>query len=297
MLNKSPKLNSLSLISQQGRGWSLDVAPLLLSSFRPSTLRSLVLQGVACNLSIENFESDNRQIAEYFLSLVELEELQLGGSIGRRNLELRMLMKDTLREGEREMLFPKLRRFEGTSTNLLWLLDDVGSSPIDTITINELEPIDEMEFTSLLNKLPSSLISAEITFARYDPLRPSVQDAILRMSSTCPRLQDLTISTVSSLRFSARSMTRISVPSSFSLTIRSVALLPYLSSLRLPPTTVCGIEGDVSIAVADLFKECEHLLRVDFAGAEQDGRDAALEATRWERRCTKEGDLIAVRIG
>lgn len=292
MLLNSPNLKSLSIHGRQGRGWSLDIAPLLLVPFRPS-LRSLTLQGVACNLSIENFEVDNRQLAEFFLSLVELEELSLGGSIGRRNMELRMIMKDALEEGERETLFPKLRKFEGTSSNYIWLTMS-GRSPIDTIRINELEPIDEAEFVALLVAMPTTLVEASVCFARYDPLRPSIESAIERIAVVCPQLRQLTIGAVSSLRFSARSMTRHSTPSSYPSIIHAITKLPLLSSLRLPPVSACGVTTD--LRDAEFFKACPHLLRLDFAGEEKDGHHESVGATRWERRFTWAGEMLAVEI-
>ena len=294
MLTNSPSLKSLSIHGYQGRGWSLDVAPLLLTPYRPS-LRSLTLQGVACNLSIENFESDNRQLAEFFLSLVDLEELSLGGSVGRRNLELRMMMKDALEEGERETLFPKLRQFEGTSTNDIWLMLS-GITTIDTLTTNVLEPIDEAEYGALLIAMPTTMVEASICFARYDPLRPTVESAIERIAVACPRLRRLSIDAVSSLRFSARSMTRVSVPSHYPSIIQSITNLPLLSSLHLPPHRVCGIDSNLADVASEFFEACSHLLRLDFAGEPRDGHSGSVEATRWERRCTREGKMIAVDV-
>ena len=295
MLSNSHNLHSLSIISLQGRGWSLDVALLLLlPSYRPS-LRSLTLQGVACNLSIENFEVDNRTLVQFLLSLSELEQLSLGGSIGRRNLELRMMMKDSLEEGEREVLFPKLRDFEGTSTNFIWLISG-GNSPITKLRINELEPIDEGEFASLLVALPPTMKFLSIAFARWDPLRPTVGAAIERIATSCPNLQSLEIATVSSLRFSERSMTRTSVASSYADIIHAILAFPLLTSLRLPPASVCGITGDLSLVAAEFFDACSNLLRLDFAGEERDGRSVAVASSRWERRCSREGTMYAVEV-
>lgn len=114
MLYRSPSLRKLSISSLQGRGWSLDVSPLILSpSARFPSLESLIFFGSTCTLGTRgNFEQEEREMIKFLLNL-KVGELGLGGSIARRQFEFGIL--DGLELGEREVMFPNIISYHGTS--------------------------------------------------------------------------------------------------------------------------------------------------------------------------------------